>query len=142
VNAAVTEVRAKFGRIDILVNNEDGVAGMRTLEYLTDADWLATIELDLFSAVRTTRAVMPGMLEAGWRRVINDSSELAVQPDAVMAGYNSAKGALNVFTKTLSEAYAGRGILVNVVSPAFTVTPTLAGFIDRLATSKGNGRRM
>ena len=137
VETAVADVLAHFGRIDILVNNAGGVAGMRSFEELTDADWLATIELNLMSAVRMTRAVLPGMLEAGWGRIINISSESALQPDPVMADYNSAKGALNSFTKTLSKAYGRRGVLVNGVSPAFTETPILTRLVDEAAAAKG-----
>jgi len=76
------------------------------------------------------------MREYKWGRIINISSESAVQPDPIGADYNSAKGALNTLTKTLSKAYAGEGILVNTVSPAFTLTPLLRAFIERSAADQ------
>jgi NAD(P)-dependent dehydrogenase (short-subunit alcohol dehydrogenase family) len=76
------------------------------------------------------------MRERRWGRIINISSESAVQPDPLGADYNSAKGALNSLSKTLSKAYAAEGILVNVVSPAFTLTPMLRSFIEGTATAQ------
>src|SRR3546814_19199201 len=74
------------------------------------------------------------MAERGWGRIINISSESGIQPDAVAIEYASAKSALNILTKGLAKPYADRGVLVNVVSPAYVDTPILR---DLLAQQDG-----
>ncbi len=130
ITAAIEKVTAELGPVDIAVNNAGGLRSstgdlFRAFEQVPDEDWTETWVLNVLSAVRVARAVMPGMAERGWGRVINISSESGVQPDPVAIEYASAKGALNVFAKGLSKAYAGRGVLVNTVSPAYVDTPIL-----------------
>ncbi len=84
------------------------------------------------SAVRVSRAVAPKMAERGWGRIINISSESGVQPDPVAVEYAAAKGALNAFTKALSKAYGDRGVLVNVVSPAYIDTPVVRSVLSQM----------
>src|SRR5579859_5399261 len=115
----VGETVAKFGTIHILVNNAGGAGRFGSFEDLTDEEWLDAFNLNVLSAVRTTRAALPHMIKEKWGRIINISSESAVQPDPMMPHYNAAKAALNNFTKSLSKAYGAQGILVNTVSPAF-----------------------
>ena len=134
--SAVAETLQRFGRVDIAVNNAGGADSFSPFHELTDDQFRKTWELNVLSAVRIIRAVLPGMRAHKWGRIINISSESAVQPDPIGADYNSAKGALNTLTKTLSKAYAADGILVNTVSPAFTLTPLLRAFIQRTATDQ------
>ena len=77
------------------------------------------------------------MLKEKWGRIINISSESAVQPDPMMPHYNASKAALNNLTKSLSKAYGAQGILVNTVSPAFIRTPLLDGLLDQQAQARG-----
>jgi NAD(P)-dependent dehydrogenase (short-subunit alcohol dehydrogenase family) len=108
----VAETLQRFGRVDIAVNNAGGAESFSPFHELTDDQFLKTWQLNFLSAVRNTRAVLPGMRANRWGRIINIASESAVQPDPLGADYNSAKGALNTLTKTLSKAYAAEGILV------------------------------
>jgi 3-oxoacyl-[acyl-carrier protein] reductase len=134
VNATVQH----FGRLDILVNNVGGVDSFFvTFEELTDAAWLRIFELNVMSAVRMSRAALPHMQERGWGRIVNISSESAVQPDPVMPHYNTAKGALNSLSKSLSKAYGKDNILVNTVSPAFIRTPGLEDVLAEQAQEAG-----
>ncbi|MBB3952025.1 SDR family NAD(P)-dependent oxidoreductase [Aureimonas jatrophae] len=128
--AAIGRVESELGPIDIAVNNAGGLRSstgelFRAFEDVPDEDWQATWELNVMSAVRVARAVLPGMTNRGWGRIINISSESAVQPDPVAVEYGTSKGALNTLTKALAKAYAGRNVLVNVVSPAYVDTPIL-----------------
>ena len=127
---AIATAESTLGSIDIAVNNAGGLHSstgglFRPFPEVPDADWRATWEFNVLSAVRVARAVAPKMAERGWGRIINISSESGVQPDPVAIEYGSAKGALNTFSKGLAKAYAGRGVLVNVVSPAYVDTPIL-----------------
>lgn len=79
--------------------------------------------LNLFSAVRITRMVLPFMQKQHWGRILNIASESGIQPDPNMPHYNASKAALINLPKSLSKAYAKDGILVNSVSPAFIKTP-------------------
>jgi 3-oxoacyl-[acyl-carrier protein] reductase len=121
----VDETVARFGTIEVLVNNAGGAKGFNTFEQSSDQEWLDTFDLNLFSVVRLTRLVLPLMRRQKWGRIINISSESGTQPDAQMAPYNASKAALNSLTKSLSKAVALDGILVNTVSPAFIETPLI-----------------
>jgi len=115
-------------RIDVLVNNVGG-APARTGGFLsiTDADWLATIELNLMSAVRTTRAALPGMLAAGSGVIVSTCSVNARLPDPAVMDYSVAKAGLASFCKALSKEVGPRGIRVNTVSPGPVATDLWLG---------------
>jgi NAD(P)-dependent dehydrogenase (short-subunit alcohol dehydrogenase family) len=111
-------VAAVGPRIDVLVNNV-GSAPARPGGFLsvTDAQWRQTVELNLFAAVSVTRAVLPGMLEAGRGAIVNVGSVNAELPDPTVIDYSAAKAALVNFSKALSKEFGPRGVRVNSVSP-------------------------
>ena len=115
-------------RIDVLVNNVGG-APARTGGFLsiTDADWHATIELDLMAAVRATRAALPGMLAAGTGVSVTTCSVNARLPDPAVMDYSVAKAGLASFCKALSKEVGPRGIRVNTVSPGPVATDLWLG---------------
>jgi len=125
VQAVVNGAVATFGHVDILINNVGGAPGPGGFMNLSDADWQAAFELNLMSAVRFSRAVIPGMVERRWGRIINIASTSAREPDIVVVHYNSAKAGLLALSKTLATAYAHDGVLVNCVSPGLTRTPAV-----------------
>ncbi|MGB6594303.1 MAG: SDR family oxidoreductase, partial [Candidatus Nitrosopolaris sp.] len=102
-----------------------------------DDDWANLFNVNLFSAVRITRAVLPAMRKQHWGRIINIASESGIQPDPDMPHYNASKAAMINLTKSLSKAYAKDGILVNTVSPAFIKTPLLEHMLADQAKAKG-----
>lgn len=134
---AVEEVVNRFGTVNVLVNNAGGVGAFAAFQDLSDNDWLDILNLNLLSAVRASRAVLPHMQRQKWGRIINISSESGTQPDAFMPHYNASKAALNNLTKSLSKAYASDGILVNTVSPAFIMTPLVADMLQKMAKEQG-----
>src|SRR5499427_7386490 len=115
-------------RIDILVNNVGG-APARTGGFLsiTDEDWLATLTLNLLAAVRTTRAVVPVMLAAGYGAIITICSVNARLPDPAVLDYSVAKAGLASFCKALSKELGPHGIRVNTVSPGPVATDLWLG---------------
>ena len=133
----VEETVRRFGAVHVLVNNAGGVGAFAAFEQLSDSDWLDVLGLNLLSAVRATRAVLPHMQRQKWGRIINISSESGTQPDAFMPHYNASKAAMNNLTKSLSKGYAKDGILVNTVSPAFIMTPLLAEMLQKMAKDRG-----
>lgn len=125
VQAVVDAARAKFGRIDILINNVGGAPGAGGFMNLTDDNWQAAWDLNLMSAVRFSRALLPGMVERRWGRIINIASTSAREPDIVVVHYNCAKAGMLALSKTLANAYAKDGVRVNCVSPGLTRTPAV-----------------
>jgi 3-oxoacyl-[acyl-carrier protein] reductase len=120
--AAVVEgARRRFGRVDILVNNAGKGAPKPMLEQ-TDADWQASLELNLLSAVRLSLACVPMMRAQGGGRIINISSRVGRQPDPYFAPYAAAKAALINFTKSLANAFSKDGVLSNCVVPGLVRT--------------------
>lgn len=137
----IATIESRLGAIDIVVNNAGGLRSstgdlFRPFEAVPDEDWQETWEFNVLSIVRIVRMLAPRMAERGWGRVINISSESAIQPDPVAIEYATAKGALNTMTKGLAKAYAGNGVLFNVVSPAYVDTPILRQI---LAAQEGAG---
>lgn len=124
---------AAMGGIDVLVNCVGGVEQLLPFEELNDDDWQQMWELNVMSAVRVTRAVLPIMKPNGWGRIINIASESGTQPDPFMPHYNAVKAALITFGKSMSKALAGDGILVNTVSPAMTRNDDVEKFIQQRA---------
>jgi NAD(P)-dependent dehydrogenase (short-subunit alcohol dehydrogenase family) len=115
-------------RIDVLVNNVGG-APARTGGFLsiTDADWHATMELDLMAAIRATRAALPGMLAAGSGVIVTTCSVNARLPDPAVMDYSVAKAGLASFCKALSKEVGPSGIRVNTVSPGPVATDLWLG---------------
>jgi len=129
VERFITTSQTAMGGIDVLVNCVGGVEQLLPFEELSDDDWQQMWELNVMSAVRVTRAVLPIMKPNGWGRIINIASESGIQPDPFMPHYNAAKAALITFTKSMSKALAGDGIMVNTVSPAMTRNDDVDNFI-------------
>ncbi|MGW7367098.1 SDR family NAD(P)-dependent oxidoreductase [Streptomyces sp. NPDC054841] len=117
-DAAAQLVDAAGDQVDILVNNV-GSASARPGGFLgtTDEEWEATMNLNLFVAVRVTRRVLPLMLAKGRGSIVNIGSVNAVFPDPGVIDYCAAKAALANFSKAVSKAVGGQGIRVNTVSP-------------------------
>lgn len=128
---------SKFNTIDILVNNAGGVHDFLSFEMISDQDWVDMFELNLFSTVKITQAVIPHMKKNQSGKIINISSESGVQPDALIPHYNAAKAAINSFTKSLSKAYGKDGIHVNALSPAFIMTPQIESLLIQKSKERG-----
>lgn len=131
VEAAKQQILKRFGTVHILVHAA-GITGA-TGDFLatSDEDWYNTIEVDLMAAVRTCRAFIPVMQQAGWGRIVLISSEDAVQPYPEELPYCACKAAILNLAKGLSKAYAKDGILINSVSPAFIATPMTDAMMEK-----------
>lgn len=130
---AIDAAVARFGGLDILVNNTGGNGrepNNAKFEDLDDAKWGRVSDINLMATVRCCRLAIPHMQKKQWGRVVNISSAAGTQPEAVFAHYNAMKAAVNNLTKTLSRAYGPDGITVNAVSPGLIWSP---GFASQLA---------
>ncbi|SFK30531.1 SDR family NAD(P)-dependent oxidoreductase [Methylorubrum salsuginis] len=129
---------AAFDAKPTILVNAAGVTGA-TGDFLDidDDGWLSTLQADLMAAVRTARAFIPGMREAGWGRIVFFTSEDAVQPYVEELPYCAAKAGLMNLTKGLSKAYGPDGVLVNSVAPAFVATPMTDAMMEKRAEELG-----
>lgn len=123
VEAAVAAILAGLGPVDILVNNA-GVPGSGRFVDASFADWRRVLDVHLDGTFHVTRAVLPGMLERGWGRIVTIASE-AVWLGQTSVQYATAKAGLVGFTRALARQVAGSGVLVNAVAPGPVETPML-----------------
>jgi NAD(P)-dependent dehydrogenase (short-subunit alcohol dehydrogenase family) len=126
------------GPVDILINNA-GAVTPRTGGFLsvTDEDWWASLQLNLLSAVRTTRAVAPHMIDRERGSIVNTASVNATLPDPLVIDYGAAKAALANFSKALSKHLGPHGIRVNAVGPGPVSTGLWLGTGGVAATVSG-----
>ena len=122
----VEETLERHGRLDVLVNNV-GYSEIRRLEDVTDDIWQASFEINLMSAVRATRAALPGMRERGTGTIVNVSSTAAKRPSTGMPDYSVMKAALLSFSRLVADLYAKDGIRCNAVTPGPTATDAWLG---------------
>ena len=119
VNSAV----AQIGSVDILINSA-GITGPNTpLADVSDADWNRTIAINLNGTFNTCRAVVPGMVERGWGRIVNIASIAGKEGNPNLSAYSASKAAVIGLTKSLGKELATTGVLVNAITPAFIQTP-------------------
>ena len=122
---AVREFFSRTGAVDILVNNAGGVVGQagHPLEEVTDQDWHAVVDANLTSTFLCTRAVVPGMKERGWGRIVNISSGAGrtVSLTGIQA-YASAKAGQIGFTRQMAHELGRFGITVNCIAPGFILS--------------------
>ena len=114
----------RFGRIDGLVNNAGGT-DIRKLAELTDDDWQQSFELNLMTAVRTTRAALPHMPSGS--AIVNVSSTAAKRPSLGMPDYSVLKAALLSYSRLVADLHAADGIRCNAVTPGPTATDAWLG---------------
>lgn len=123
VNEAVAAAVEKFGKIDILVNN--AALWRNTMPFMETPteQWVKYMNINVMGVVYCTKAVLGGMLERNWGRVINVASVAGVYGNANMACYSATKGAVISMTKALAKEVSDKGVLVNAVSPG-SVSPS------------------
>lgn len=136
--ASVIEQLAAIGPIDILVNNAGGVANPLS-DWLSvpEEDWEGSFQLNVMSAVRTIRALVPGMIARGWGRIINIGSATGLQPGPDIAEYQANKAALLNLTLSLSKSLTDSGVTANMVSPGPILTPPARKWLQSLAAKRG-----
>jgi len=107
----------------VLLNVDGGWSGGKPVGETSVEDWDRLVALNLRSAFLLSRAVLPGMLEAGWGRVVHISSKTAVEPRAKQASYAVSKMGLVTLTEVIAAEVKGSGVTANVILPSIIDTP-------------------
>jgi NAD(P)-dependent dehydrogenase (short-subunit alcohol dehydrogenase family) len=142
---------ARFGQIDILINNA-GSNVPQSIDSITDEAWDRIVELNLSSCMALTRAVVPGMKSRGWGRVIHISSIMGLASKAGRNSYSATKSALLGLARASALDLGRHGITVNCIAPGPFLTDLPASvlspaeqqaFADRTAVGRwGNPREL
>ncbi len=122
------------GGADILINNV-GASPSRNFLYMSDQDWVDLHELNLLSAVRCTRRLLPKMRKQKWGRVVMVASGAAKYPNAALIDYGATKAAMISMAKSLARKYGADGVLVNSILPGLIHTAMWERAATEIATA-------
>lgn len=135
----VARVGERLGPVDLLLVNAGGPpAG--GFSQLAPSDWEAAWRLTLGSAVGLCRAVLPGMMERGWGRIVAVTSVAARQPVDNLVLSNTLRPAVHGLVKCLADEAADRGVTVNAVAPGFHATSAIERLIAARTAETGEDR--
>jgi len=127
---AVDETVARFGALNILVNNA-GILIAGTAESHTEAEWDETFNVNVRGLWRMSRAVLPHLRRAGGGSIVNISSVLGLVGARHRAAYAASKGAVTLLTKAMALDHAAEQIRVNCVCPGIVETDLVADFVRK-----------
>ena len=127
IAASLDRVAAELGPVDILVCSA-GIPGrsLSTVE-VSDEEWRRVLDVNATGVFFCNRAVLPGMVERGYGRIVNLSSIAGKEGNPMAAAYSASKAAVIALTKAIAKDVAETGVVVNCVAPAVIDTPILDG---------------
>jgi 2-dehydro-3-deoxy-L-rhamnonate dehydrogenase (NAD+) len=144
---AVARVVAELGPIDILLNSAGIVGPNAPLWETSRAEWDATFAVNIHGTVALCRAVIPGMVDRGWGRIVNFASMAGKDGNPNLSAYSASKAAVIGLTKSLGKELATTGVLVNAIAPAVIATemnrataPDVLAYMTGLIPMKRVGR--
>ena len=130
VGKAVEEILAKFGRLNILVNNAGIIKRIPMLEMSAD-DFRQVVDTNLNAAFIVSKAVLPAMIKEGHGKIINICSMMSELGRETVAGYAAAKGGLKMLTRNIASEYGEYNIQCNGLGPGYIATPQTAPLRER-----------
>ncbi len=139
IAAAFAAATDENGPIDILINNA-GVAEAVPFAKMDDAHWDKMLNVNLTGVYNCAKAVINGMLEQRYGRIVNIASTAALTGYAYVSAYCAAKHGVIGLTRALALEYASKGITVNAVCPGYTDTDIVTQAIDKIVESTGRNR--
>ncbi|MSP97431.1 MAG: SDR family oxidoreductase [Betaproteobacteria bacterium] len=125
IDACAAEAPAFFGAPDILVSAA-GVNIRRPMLEVTEADWDATLKLNLDAPFFLAQKLAPAMIARGWGRIINIASMQSVRAFGNSGPYGASKGGILQLTRAQAEAWSRHGVNTNAIGPGFFATPLTA----------------
>ncbi|HJM92398.1 MAG: SDR family oxidoreductase [Alphaproteobacteria bacterium] len=140
VEGMIGSAEAAFGRVDILVNNA-ATLSEHTLYLETDPTACEReISVILFGTMHCSRAVLPGMIERGYGKILNIATDAARVGQEREVNYSAAKGGVISFTKSIAKEVGRHNVNVNVVSPGATNSPMRIGLQEAMKEKLGEER--
>jgi NAD(P)-dependent dehydrogenase (short-subunit alcohol dehydrogenase family) len=136
-HALAGQALQRLGGVDILIDNAGGGTPPDDTLRRPDADWYADIDLNLMSAIRLDRLLVPGMVERGYGVVVHVSSIASHLPQPGQAAYAAAKAALNSYSRSLAAEVGPAGVRVVCVLPGFIATPGAVAHHRKIAEHRG-----
>ncbi|WP_409062162.1 oxidoreductase [Streptomyces sp. SYP-A7185] len=127
----------QVGGVDVLVNNAGAASAPAPTLSRSDESWQADLEMNLLSAVRLDRALVPRMVEQGAGVVVHVSSIASQLPQRTEASYAAAKAALNTYSRELATEVGKHGVRVVCVLPGFVVTDGATAHLKHMAEQQG-----
>ena len=137
--AAVTALFDRIGRVDVLVNNA-GLGESAPLERTTLSSWQAHLDVNATGPFLCTRSVVPGMIAAGYGRVVTVASTAAKEGTRYTAAYTASKHAALGLTRVVAAEVAGTGVTANVVCPGFVAGEMTERSLARIVETTGRTR--
>jgi 3-hydroxybutyrate dehydrogenase len=128
--------RDKLGGIDILINNA-GFAPSAPLRSVALEEWERVFAVNMTGTFLCTQALLPGMIDAGWGRVVNIASIAGKVGHPYIAAYTASKHAVIGFTRAVAMEAAPHGVTVNAVCPGYVDTPLTDGSVERIVAKTG-----
>ncbi|MGY1739633.1 MULTISPECIES: SDR family NAD(P)-dependent oxidoreductase [unclassified Blastococcus] len=136
LDAAVARVEGEWGPVQVLVSNA-GAGLAAPLVDTTDDEWSRMLELNLTAPFRLVRRVLPGMLGAGWGRIVVVASVVAKRGEPQVAAYTAAKHGVLGLVRSAAAELARTGVTVNAVCPGYVDTPMTDGTVAAVAERTG-----
>jgi 3-hydroxybutyrate dehydrogenase len=139
IAAMIAQAEARFGSVDVLVNNA-GIQFVAPIEEFPVDKWNAILAINLSAAFHAIRAAVPGMKARRWGRIINTASAHSLVASPYKAAYVTAKHGLAGLTKTAALELATFGVTANCISPGYVWTPLVEKQIPETMQARGMTR--
>ena len=136
IRQMIADAARELGSVDILVNNA-GIQHVAPIDEFPDDKWDAIIAINLSAAFHATKAVLPGMKQRRWGRVINIASTHGLVASADKVAYVAAKHGIIGLTKVTALETANAGITCNAICPGWVLTPLVQKQIEARAKAEG-----
>ena len=136
ITQMVEDATRAFGQVDVMVNNA-GIQHVEAVETFPLEKWDAIIAINLSAVFHGTRAVLGGMKQRGWGRIINMASVHGLVASPYKSAYNAAKHGVIGLTKTVALEAAESGVTVNAICPGYVLTPLVERQIPEQAQMRG-----